>query len=132
MLNRRLRGTSDTSLVTWQTIGALVAGGVLALDSWKTPGALDFSAMLLLGVVSCIAQLLITRALKLAPASTLAPLQYTLLLWAAVFGFVFFGDVPSLRILIGAGFVVLAGMFIFHRQNTVASVPPENIPKGIN
>ncbi|ODT28050.1 MAG: multidrug DMT transporter permease [Kaistia sp. SCN 65-12] len=132
VLNRRLRGTSDTSLVTWQTIGALVAGGVLALDSWKTPGALDFSAMLLLGVVSCIAQLLITRALKLAPASTLAPLQYTLLLWAAVFGFVFFGDVPSLRILIGAGFVVLAGMFIFHRQNTVASVPPENIPKGIN
>ena len=132
VLNRRLRGTSDTTLVTWQTIGTLVVGGLLAIGTWKTPGMLDLSAMLLLGVVACIAHLLITRALKLAPASTLAPLHYTLLLWAVVFGMAFFGDVPGPRILIGAGIVVLAGIFIFHRQNTVATVSPENVPKGVN
>lgn len=132
VLNRRLRGTSDTTLVTWQTVGALVVGGALTIGAWTTPSAFDLGAMALLGVVSCIAHLLITRALKMAPASTLAPLHYALLLWAIVFGFVFFGDVPGLRILIGAGFVVLAGLFIFHRQNTVASVQPENVPKGVN
>ncbi|MGB3897485.1 MAG: DMT family transporter [Mesorhizobium sp.] len=132
VLNRRLRGTSDTSLVTWQTVGTLVAGGVLTIGTWQTPTAFDIGAMALLGIVSCVAHLLITRALKLAPASTLAPLHYTLLLWAIVFGLIFFGDVPGPRILIGAGVVVLAGLFIFHRQNTVATVPPENVPKGVS
>jgi S-adenosylmethionine uptake transporter len=132
ILGRRLRGTSDTTLVTWQTLGTLVVGAVLTIGNWQTPNAFDLGAMLLLGIVSCIAHLLITRALKLAPASTLAPLHYTLLLWAVVFGLIFFGDVPGPRILIGAAIVVLAGLFIFHRQNTVATVPPENVPKGVN
>ncbi|MDX8536787.1 MAG: DMT family transporter [Mesorhizobium sp.] len=133
ILGRRLRGTSDTTLVTWQTIGTLVVGGVLTIGAWRTPSALDFGAMLLLGVVSCAAHLMITRALKLAPASTLAPLHYSLLLWAIVFGLAFFGDVPSLRILVGSAIVVLAGIFIFHRQKVVETVvPPENVPKGVN
>ena len=132
ILSRRLRGTSDTTLVTWQTIGTLLVGAVLALGSWRTPSALDVGAMLLLGIVSCVAHLLITRALKLAPASTLAPLHYTLLLWAVVFGLVFFGDVPGPRILAGSAIVVLAGLFIFHRQKVVDTVPPENVPKGVN
>ncbi|AZO17003.1 DMT family transporter [Mesorhizobium sp. M2A.F.Ca.ET.043.05.1.1] len=133
ILGRRLRGTSDTTLVTWQTIGTLIVGAVLAIGAWRTPSVLDFGAMLLLGVVSCAAHLMITRALKLAPASTLAPLHYSLLLWAIVFGLVFFGDVPSPRILFGSAIVVLAGIFIFHRQKVVETVvPPENVPKGVN
>lgn len=132
ILSRQLRGTSDTSLVTWQTLGSLVVGGALTLGSWQTPSALDFSAMMLLGIVSCGAHLMITRALKLAPASTLAPLHYTLLLWAVVFGLVFFNDVPSSRILVGSAIIVLAGLFIFHRQKVVDEVPPENVPKGVN
>ena len=55
---------------------------------------------------------MITRALKLAPASTLAPLHYSLLLWAVIFGLAFFGDMPGPRILIGSGIIVLAGLFI--------------------
>ncbi|MHA6687408.1 DMT family transporter [Mesorhizobium sp. A556] len=132
VLNRRLRGTSDTSLVTWQTVGTLIVGGVLTIGAWQTPSAFDVGAMLLLGIVSCIAHLLITRALKLAPASTLAPLHYTLLLWAIIFGLVFFGDVPSSRILIGAGIIVLAGLFIFHRKNVVDEVVPTDVPKGVS
>ncbi|MGX5802183.1 DMT family transporter [Bradyrhizobium sp. Arg314] len=133
ILSRLLRGTSDTTLVTWQTIGTLLVGGVLAIGAWRTPSALDLGAMLLLGVVSCAAHLMITRALKLAPASTLAPLHYSLLLWAIVFGLAFFGDVPSTRILIGSAIVVLAGIFIFHRQKVVETeVPPENVPKGVS
>ncbi|MER8894974.1 DMT family transporter [Mesorhizobium sp. M0676] len=133
ILSRRLRGTSDTTLVTWQTIGTLLVGGVMTIGAWQTPSALDFGAMLLLGIVSCSAHLMITRALKLAPASTLAPLHYSLLLWAVIFGLAFFGDVPGPRILIGAAIVVLAGLFIFHRQKVVETVvPPENVPKGVN
>jgi S-adenosylmethionine uptake transporter len=130
ILNRVLRATSDTSLVTWQTLGALAVGAALSLHSWTTPTSLDLSAMLLLGIVSCLAHLMITRALKLAPASTLAPLQYSLLLWAVVFGLMFFGDVPDAQILVGSAVIVFAGLFIFHRQKVVdKTVPAETVAR---
>ncbi len=132
VLNRKLRSTSDTKLVTWQTVGTGIVGMVLAIGDWPAAGAIDYGAMLLLGVISCAAHLMITRALKLAPASTLAPLHYTLLMWGIVFGLVFFGDVPSARILTGVGIIVLAGLFIFHRQKVVDTVEPEHVPKGVN
>ena len=132
ILGRRLRTTSDTTLVTWQTIGALVMGFVLAVADWRTASSLDWSAMLLLGVVSCMAHLLITRALKLAPASTLAPLQYTLLIWAVVFGVAFFGDVPDSQMLIGSAIIVFAGLFIFHRQKVVDHGEPDNVPRSVH
>ena len=62
-----------------------------------------------------------------AISSTLAPLHYTLLLWAVVFGVIFFGDVPGPRILIGSAIIVLAGLFIFHRQKVVSEVPEESV-----
>ncbi|MGB3831395.1 MAG: DMT family transporter [Mesorhizobium sp.] len=131
ILGRRLRGTSDTTLVTLQTLGSLVLGLVLALADWRAPDVLDWAALLLLGVVSCVAHLLITRALKLAPASTLAPLQYTLLLWGVVFGVVFFGDVPDSQLLVGSAIIVLAGLFIFHRQK-VRHAGPDDVPHSMN
>lgn len=124
VLNRKLRSTSDATLVTWQTIAALVAGGVLAIGNWSPFTAGELAALLLLGVVACVAHLLITRSLKLAPASLLAPLQYTLLVWAVVLGWAFFGDFPDTQMLIGAGIIVLAGLFIFHRGNLKQDVEP--------
>jgi S-adenosylmethionine uptake transporter len=128
VLNRRLRATSDGTLVTWQTVGALLGGAILSVSNWQTPTPLDWFAMLLLGVVSCCAHLMITRALKLAPASALAPLHYSLLLWAVIFGFIFFADVPDRQILLGSAVIVLAGLFIFHRQKVVEkAVPSETV-----
>ncbi len=131
VLNRRLRHTSDTTLVTWQTIGALLVGVALVPFDWKAPSLTETGMMLLLGVVSCVAHLLITRAAKLAPASVLAPLHYSLLLWSVILGLVLFSQFPEPRVLIGSAVVVLAGMFIFHRQKIVDDVPAD-VPKSIN
>jgi S-adenosylmethionine uptake transporter len=132
VLNRSLRGTSDGTLVAWQTVGALAGGAVLSVGNWQSVGGKDLSAMLLLGIISCIAHLLITRALKMAPASTLAPLHYSLLLWGVVFGLLFFADVPDTQILVGSAVIILAGLFIFHRQKVVdRDVPPESVPRDM-
>ena len=132
ILSRFLRGTSDATLVTWQTIGGVVLGAILTIGAWRTPSVAELLELLLLGIVSCSAHLLITRSLKLAPASTLAPLHYTMLIWGALLGYLVFGDIPESRIWIGSAIVVLAGLFIFHRQKVVADVPPENVPKGVS
>lgn len=130
ILTRTLRATSDTTLVTWQTAGALVVGGVFSIASWNQPTSMEWGALLLLGIVSCCAHLMITRSLKLAPASVLAPLQYTLLLWAVIFGWAFFGDIPDNQILVGSAIIVLAGLFIFHRQKVVKKATPADVPLG--
>jgi len=116
MMNKVLSKTSDTLLGTLQALAALIVGGVLALSSWAPPSLLDFGLLLLLGVVSCTAHLLITRSVKLAPVSVLAPFQYTLLLWGILFGILVFGDVPSREILIGSAIIVAAGLFLLYSE----------------
>jgi len=113
---RSLRGTPDTTLAIWQIVGAALAGLVWAPFDWTPLKPLDTALLALLGVVAMLAHLLVNRALKLADAATVAPLQYTLLFWAIVFGWLIFGDAPRLSIVLGAGLIVASGLFIFFRE----------------
>ncbi len=120
---RQLRNTPDTVLAFWQIIGAGLAGVVAILvtpSGWiPIQSGFDLSLLALLGIVAMTAHVLVNRALKLADAATVAPLQYTLLLWAVIFGWLIFEDVPQLSIVIGAGLIVLSGLYIFFRENAV-------------
>ena len=113
---RSLRGTPDTTLAFWQIVGAALAGLVWAPFDWTPLKPLDMALLALLGVVAMLAHLLVNRALKLADAATVAPLQYTLLFWAIVFGWLIFGDAPRLSMVLGAGLIVASGLFIFFRE----------------
>lgn len=117
--SRQLRGTPDMTLVFWQMVGAGLLGLMTAPFGWVTPTGLDFSLLTLLGVVALAAHVCINRALKLGDAATLVPFQYTLLFWAVVFGWLVFGDVPSLHMLAGAAIIVGAGLFIFFREHAL-------------
>ncbi len=120
---RQLRNTPDTVLAFWQIIGAALAGIVavfLTPSGWlPVQSGFDLAFLGLLGVVAMTAHVLVNRALKLADAATVAPLQYTLLLWAVIFGWLFFNDVPQTSIVVGAGLIVLSGLYIFFRENTL-------------
>jgi drug/metabolite transporter (DMT)-like permease len=119
VLGRTLRATPDTTLVFWQVAGAAIFAGIWCLadpSGWAPVSALDFSLLGLLGIVAMSAHMLVNRSLKLADAATVVPLQYTLLLWAIVFGWMFFGDAPRSAMLVGAGFIVASGLFIFFRE----------------
>jgi drug/metabolite transporter (DMT)-like permease len=109
---RSLRGTPDITLVFWQNMGALVLGAMLVPFGWVTPSLVDFALLALLGVVAMLAHLCVTRSLKLAPASTVVPYQYTIIVWAIVFGWFVFGDAPTLAMLAGAAIVLVAGLVL--------------------
>jgi drug/metabolite transporter (DMT)-like permease len=116
LTTRALGAAPDRVLVLWQTIGALLVGAVVSPFVWVPPTAVDCALLALLGVVSMGAHLCVTRSLKLAPAAVVAPYQYTILLWAIVFGYAVFGDVPTAPMLIGGAIIVAAGLFIFTRE----------------
>jgi drug/metabolite transporter (DMT)-like permease len=109
---RTLRGTPDTALVFWQLVGAGLAGAVLAPLTWTQPTGFEWGLLSLLGVVAMIAHICVTRALKLADAALVAPLQYTLLPWAILLGWLFFADVPDPAMLIGGLIIVAAGLVL--------------------
>lgn len=79
---------------------------------WQWPSVVDFAAMLLLGATVAIAMVLFGMAYKSAESSFVAPFEYSAMFWAAVLGFLAFGDVPGLRTLWGGAIVLLAGLFM--------------------
>lgn len=135
LLGRSLRGTPDTTLVFWQIIGAGLAGLVAVGFEWTPVTMRDLLLLGLLGIVAMLAHVLVNRALKLADAATVAPLQYTLLFWAIVFGWMVFGDVPRMSMLIGSGFIIASGLFIFFREQQLKrqgriQAPAETVVAG--
>jgi drug/metabolite transporter (DMT)-like permease len=126
---RLVRGTSDVVLVTTQTVGALVFGAVVAPFTWVALEWRDTLLLALLGVTAMIAHMLINRSLKLAPASVVVPYQYSTIFWAIILGFIFFGDIPSAGMLIGAGVIIAAGIYIFiHEQAVAKTVASADLP----
>lgn len=113
LTGRSLRGTPDTVLVFFQILGALAAGAILAPVGWVTPGGVDLLLLGTLGVVAMLGHICVNRAVKLADAATVAPFQYTLLPWAILLGWMFFGDLPTATMLAGAAIIILSGLMIF-------------------
>jgi drug/metabolite transporter (DMT)-like permease len=62
------------------------------------------------------AQILMTQAFRSAPAPILAPFEYTAMIWAVLFGYLVFADIPALPVIIGALIVAASGLYILHRE----------------
>lgn len=80
---------------------------------WTPPSALGWLMMMTIGLLGTIGHLLMIKAFALAPTATLAPFFYLYLVWALIFGFAFFGDVPAPATLIGAALVVASGVYVY-------------------
>lgn len=130
---RQLRGTPDVTLVAWQTAGAALVGLALSPFGWVTPSLRDTALLSLLGIVAMVAHLCVTRSLKLAEASVVVPYQYTLLIWALVFGWFVFGDWPTPAMLAGAGLIIAAGLalLVLERRASSASAKVEVTPASL-
>jgi drug/metabolite transporter (DMT)-like permease len=128
LVTRSLRDTPDLVLATSQFAGTITFGAIMAPFGWVTPPAADFGLFALAACISVGALLSLNRSLMLAPASVVVPYQYTMIIWAVFFGYVVFGDVPSLAILAGAAIIIGAGLYIFLRERRLAReaavVPP--------
>jgi drug/metabolite transporter (DMT)-like permease len=122
---RVLRGTRDAVMATWQVASALGLGIIGAPLAWTPVTWIDGLLLCGLGVVALGATMSVNRALALAPASAVVPYQYTMIVWAVLFGYLVFGDIPGRPTFIGAAIIVGAGLFIFFReqQRGVAAAP---------
>jgi drug/metabolite transporter (DMT)-like permease len=119
VVTRSLRGTPDVLLASMQFFGTFLFGIVALPFGWLTPSPRDLGFFMLAGGLAVFASLCVNRSLKLAPASVVVPYQYSMIVWAAIFGYLVFADVPSMATITGAAIIIGAGLYIFLRERSL-------------
>lgn len=76
------------------------------------PATKDLAVMGLMGLFSCLSSVFFVRAYQAAPASFVAPLEYSAMIFAVFYGITWFNDYPDFNTLMGAGIVIGAGLFM--------------------
>ncbi|QXI25632.1 DMT family transporter [Pseudomonas vanderleydeniana] len=116
LMTRRIsrQDSFNTNMLYMALVGAglSTAAGV---PGWKPVAAGDWPLMLTLAMTGVFAHLLLVKALEYAPATTLQPFNYSLLVFAIVIGYLVFGSTPDLYTVLGAALVVAAGWYAFKR-----------------
>ncbi|MGF6770814.1 drug/metabolite transporter (DMT)-like permease [Paraburkholderia sp. GAS199] len=104
---KRIRATDDsgTTVLYFTSVGLVVTGATLLL-AWRTPSPGALGVMALLGVFATAGQLLMTMAFREADAGALAPYNYTSIVWAALFGYLAWGETIGAVALLGIALIV--------------------------
>lgn len=117
---RRLRAARNPLLLGTQLVAVLLLGLGGSPFAWVPPGGEVVLRMALIGLLVLLGYALINRALQAAQASLLAPCQYSSIIWAIIFGWAAFGEVPRATTLAGAAIIAGAGLFIAAREHGAA------------
>ena len=104
-----------TSLLYTAIVGALVMSAI-AQAYWVMPAGWTIAMMLAVGVVGAAGQMMLIRALMVAEAGSVAPFAYAGLLFAIVWGMIFFDEFPDAPTYVGATIIVLAGLYVWRRE----------------
>ncbi len=108
------------------SVGVSLAGIglIIPLGGW-TPMTLTHTGLLFFA--SCcviVAYHFIILAMREGEISFVAPFRYTSLVWAILLGFLFFGDLPDLPMIIGALIVIGSGLYTLYRERVVGRIVP--------
>jgi len=99
----------------------------LPLGGWVMPSLFDLGLLILIGLLGSIANLLLTKSYQLAEVSLTTPLKYLSLVFAIIFGFYLFNEIPTSYTLSGASLIVISSAIIFVREHqlkkTISTLP---------
>ncbi|MBV8754753.1 MAG: DMT family transporter [Hyphomicrobiales bacterium] len=122
---RRLTETETTSaIVFYFSVFCTLAGLVTLPFAWHAPTELEFAKLVAIGVLAGVAHILLTEGYQFAPASVLAPFEYTAMVWASVLGYLMFGETPTPAVLLGGVIVAAAGLIVIWREHRLGLERP--------
>ena len=107
---------SALAITTYFQLTCTVVSGLTLPFVWVTPSSSSLMLLIGLGILGGIGQLLMTNGYRYAPASTLANFDYVAMIWAILFGWLFFGELPVAAIYWGAAIVMASGLFVVWRE----------------
>jgi drug/metabolite transporter (DMT)-like permease len=124
ILTRMLSRTEPSErLMVFTGLVGLAVLSVPALMLWEMPDARGWRLLALVAVGGVAGHGLVILALAAAPASVLQPFNFAQLLWAAIAGYLVFGDLPDKFTLVGGTIIVSAGLIVWYRERQSKAVP---------
>lgn len=108
-------------------LASVIPGAIIALPTLATgaaPPASDLPAFLALGAFAAAGMWFFAQAFANAEAQTIAPLEFTALIWAALIGIVFFGEIPRPQVWAGAVIIVAACLWGAWTPRAAAAIEP--------
>ena len=121
MISVRQLGATETAsaMLFYHTGFSTLFGALLLPFGWVTPDLPGLAMLVGIGLIGGVSQWLVIHAFRQAPPSSLSPFAYIGLVLALVWGWLVWGEVPTLWLLSGAAIVVSAGLYILHREITL-------------
>lgn len=118
VLMRRLNATDRAQTIVFYYMLALTIGSAaLAPIDWRTPTtAEDWFGLATVGVLAGLAHTMLTHAYRHAPAAVVAPFDYTGIIWALLFGYLFWGEQPDLNFYLGAVILIGCGLYVLYSE----------------
>ena len=121
IVTRRLsRSETSISILLCSTVIVMLGGLATAPFGWHAMDTRGALLILLAGVCNAGAHFLMIEALRMGEASLVAPFRYTSFLWALVFGYLLWGEIPGLWVALGVGLIICGGLFAFRGAATRA------------
>ena len=116
MVRMLLKTDSNTSVVFWSLFIMTVISTVIALPTWAPIRAEHVGWIIGTGATGALAIYMLTIAFRSAPASVIAPFEYTALLWGVMIDWLVWDTLPTLRVYIGGGIVCASGLYVIWRE----------------
>jgi len=114
---RRMSASEPTSrIVFYFGLISLTISTIPMFWYWVNPNSNEWMLLILLGGCGTLGQLFLTKAYLLAPASRIAPFTYSSILFAAIIGLVFWGEIITLLTVTGALLIIVAGIIILREK----------------
>ena len=120
ILIRKLSRTDPNYLIAfYYTIGLTCVSLFLNPFEWKVPNLKDFTILFLIGVTGTLGNLMTTEALRRAEVSLITPIKYLNLVFAIIFGYFLFNEIPSILTILGSSLIVISTFIIFKRKTVL-------------
>ncbi len=118
------RWMSDTEsafvLVFYFNLGVTIVSAVMSPFVWQPMDTETWGLMGAMAVLALAGHLLLTKAFVSAQIGVISTFEYTALIWAALLGYLVFGDVPPLNVWTGGAVIAASGIFIIYRETRAA------------
>ena len=83
---------------------------------WIMPSLYDLAFLSFIGFFGGVANLWLSQSYKYSEVSLVTPLKYLALVFAIFFGYLIWGEIPTIKTLMGAGLVIISSLIIFRRE----------------
>jgi drug/metabolite transporter (DMT)-like permease len=110
------KSESTSSIVFYFSLICALGGLVTWPLGWNMPSAIELAALIGIGFCGGLGHIVLTESYRYAPASLVAPFDYTSMLWALVLGYLAFGELPTALGFLGGAIIVAAGLFVIWRE----------------